>query len=69
MRSDLTSLQEGGSVSVDQDDFVRQATNATGEGSISQNWMRSVYGGRHDMNRPAGSGNIERDPVIRMISP
>ena len=41
------------SVSVDQGDLVRQATNATSEGSISKNWMRPVYGGRHDMNRPA----------------
>src|SRR5258708_23865702 len=41
------------SVSVDQGDLVRQGTNATSEGSISQNWMRSVYGARHDMNRPA----------------
>jgi hypothetical protein len=28
------------------------ATFSASEGSISQNWMRSVYGGRHDMNRP-----------------
>jgi Ion channel len=40
-------------VSVDQGGLVRQATNATGEDSILQNWMRSVYGGRHDMNRAA----------------